>query len=935
MIASTPILCPRFIGREKELELIAERYRQAAAGSGALVLIGGEAGIGKTRLLSTIKNVVEEQGARFALAGSLQHAQSPLGPLAEAVAELHALDPAVLRESEHVRSALARLVPELADRAIAPAPSSEDRRAQYGAIVDALRRFSASRPTVVALEDAHWADLATLELLRYLAPRIGTAKLLMLVTYRSDELHRRHPLTSTISVLTRAPGTSHFQLAPLSRAEMQSLTAFTIEGRHTLSADRIREILELAEGNPLFAEELLRHVVETAASGPARELPLSVRATVLERTSVLSEEDRATLACAAVIGRRFDTELLSKACEKPRELITGILRRARDLQLIVEDASGAYTYRHALVQEALYEELLAAEARPLHERIARELEALAPTPERVMHLAYHWWAAREPAKAAQYNEAAGDVAAARLAHHDAARLYERALEFIPSGSAEHAVLCEKLGWALSAGTPGMRARRAFESSLEYYERIGDREKIASLCLGMIRQEWDPLLNLERRERALAATESLPEHQLRFAALGEMACHYTMIGDPECAHGYLEQVAKFAGTPASRDVMHLHHVRARVELLRGEAAAMLAQFQRSVAMEAEAVGIHGLASTTDSFAAYGALLTGNLEEAMQWFEQGIDVAHQLFLEEREAGNLAGLSMLWLFRGDVARARRLILESAALGVGVERPYLPAQQGAAGVLLGVRTADRELLARFAREETLEASFRLQEERNFTPIAAAFAECYAAAGELDRAAALIHRVTEETRRLGMTPWLSITVALHGNRADLAPIRAQLERWARPESNRIGKAYLDLCDALVAVRGGAQATEAANRAAKAFAGIGFPYYEGLALEAAGRVREALELHRRSGHVAEAHRLEGRLNPVNRRGRAKHDLTSREREVAELIADGKSNREIAETFTLSERTVEHHVASILSKLDAGSRTQIAAAIAKAKATAKT
>jgi len=347
MIASGSILCPRFIGREKELATVADRYREAAGGAGAIVLIAGEAGIGKTRFLATIRNVVEDQGGRFALAQCLQHAQSPLGPLADAVAELHRAQSDVL-EDRGLRAGLARLLPQLGDPATASA-ATEDHRAQYAAIVDALRRFGERQPLVLAVEDAHWADLATLEFLQYCAARTGALRLLLLITYRSDELHRRHPLSLALPKIERAGRATVVALPAFSRADMHSFVASALEGRATVLGSPVRDVIELAEGNPLFAEELLAHTASARRVDAEWNLPLSIRASSLERSTVLDDRGRKVLCYAAALGRRFDAELLATLTDYPKPDVVAILRQALDLQLIHESRSDAtFVFRHAL-----------------------------------------------------------------------------------------------------------------------------------------------------------------------------------------------------------------------------------------------------------------------------------------------------------------------------------------------------------------------------------------------------------------------------------------------------------------------------------------------------------------------------------------------------------------------------------------------------------
>lgn len=930
VIASGSILCPRFIGREKELATVAERYQEAAAGAGAVVLIGGDAGIGKSRFLSTIRNVVEDQGGRFALALCLQHAQSPLGPLADALADLNAAQPGILAE-HGLRARLARLLPELAEATAEPA-ATENRRAQYAAIVDALRRFTQSQPLVLAVEDIHWADLATLEFLQYFAGRTETLRLLVLMTYRSDELHRRHPLTLALPKMERAGRTTAVALRALSRAEMQSFVAAALEGHPGRIGSRLRDVVKLAEGNPLFAEELLAHATRNGdGDGDGeRSVPLSIRALILERSGVLDDRGREILCYAAALGRRFDAGLLAKLSLHPQAEVSALLRRARDLQLVQEDrADATFVFRHALIQEAFHEDLLAAESRDLHARIAREMEAMPSSDERTMELAYHWWAARDPQKAAAFNEAAGDIAARRLALADATRLYERALEFGVEDEALEAALNAKLALALSALDPGARARRAFESSIAYYERAGDPTRVAELLLNFGRFEWKPGAQLETRRRALEAIAPFPDNPLRFGVLTETACWYTLIADPDTAEGFLRQAAPLAGAPKLRYLAHYNSICARLALLRGDVAEMFACHERAIRVAHETTDFEELCAAYGS-AAWSALQVGRVAEARSNFETAIRLARERFLNDRESRNLALYAMLEVLVGDLRHARSLLLAAADCSVDLERPYRRIDQAVVAALLALQTGESELIDRFVRHDLVDLAFSTQEAAVFSRIARTFAALYAARDERERAAALLDRALGAVRSIGWDPSLAVAAASFGDPPAVSTARTMLERWAEPHDNHAGNAYLELFDALIAGRTGNDASAFANSAAGRFARIGFPIYEALALEAGGRRKEALAIYRRIGSSAEVRRLEEALNPVNRRGRTKSQLTARETEVAELIAQGKSNKAIAEELSLSERTVEHHVASILAKLEATSRSQIAVAVAQQK-----
>ncbi|HTJ27852.1 MAG TPA: response regulator transcription factor, partial [Candidatus Limnocylindria bacterium] len=174
----------------------------------------------------------------------------------------------------------------------------------------------------------------------------------------------------------------------------------------------------------------------------------------------------------------------------------------------------------------------------------------------------------------------------------------------------------------------------------------------------------------------------------------------------------------------------------------------------------------------------------------------------------------------------------------------------------------------------------------------------------------------------------IALTVAQHGGPDAIRIAHERLSQWANGKGCRAGIAYLALFRAIVARREGRDPTAPAHEAARRCAALGLRPYEALAYELAGRPRDALALYRTLGDLADTRRLEALLSPVNRRGRGRDELTAREREIAQLIAEGKSNRAIAETLVLSERTVETHVASILHKFDVGNRAELAARVAR-------
>lgn len=929
-----PVFCRRFVGRDAELRLLDERYQEAAEGRGSMVLVGGEAGIGKTRFLAEVRAHLKARGARFIAAGALEHTESPLGPLVEILHELDAADPTMLERAPMLRTALGRLlVGREESRDPGPTAPADARRGQFAAMAEALRRFAADATTVVVLDDVHWADVATLDFLPYIVEKIGAFGLVFVVAYRSDELHRRHPLTPVIAKLAHGEVVWRIDLTPLGDAEARTFVHATLENRTPLDAETIREIIKLSEGSPLFIEELLKHALEATRSAGGRiELPLSIRSSVLDRFADFAEAERSVLRHAAAVGRHFDAEFLAHVEGRPLDVVVAVLRRARDAQLIVEKQGTAaqFGFRHALIREVIYSELLGAEARPLHARIAAELEEHPGDDGQVVKLAYHWWAARIPEKAADANERAGDLAARRLAHESAAMFYDRALEFVADATQRQAQLYEKLGEVLRLATLAERSRRAFEQALTYYREHGPWDKVVELSMHVARQYWltlDMDESLTWRERTLDMVREHPGHPLYFAAFMSLANHHALRGDLEKAEEYLDQAARSTGERELRHVVGFENTAGLAGMLRGDWADASAHYLRSISLSRDVADPQAEINARFNLG-YIATAFGQWDAAIDGFERAAELARVRFIPGHEAYALAGYAGMRYVAGDLEPARTLIAQTLSV-VDELLPGLRLQLAGTAIPVGLRLEDATLVDRFAREETIELAFRSRESQRIAPIGAAFAEWYVQRGQTQAAVELLHRVVGAIPSVAERPWFALTLGQYGSREDQPRVRALLARWAEHPDNRAGKAYLTLYDALLA-SDTAETRELAERAERAFHRLRMPLWQALALELARRPLEALELYRRTGDRRAIRRLEAALAAPNRRGRTKNELTEREREVAELVASGNSNRAIASALTISERTVENHLGSIFAKLGVGSRAELAAFVVNSR-----
>ena len=749
-------------------------------------------------------------------------------------------------------------------------------------------------------------------------------------TYRSASLDPEQTPAAEFSKLTRQANVWQLALEPLKRREMQALVNETIPAEHQLSGEDRFRILELAEGNPLFAEELLKDGLEF---GVSRRLPTSISTLFLQRLESFSSEGRFLLSQAAVIGKRFDAHLLAQVSKQSFEAILNILRTARELQIIVGDVelTSSYKFRHALVREALYEKLLAVEACTLHRRIAKHLEKLPESEDRTIELAYHWWAARDPAKAVRYNGAAAEIAAARFASESAVRYYDRALEFVADGTLIQADLRDRQARQLWALSQIRRANDVLELAFEYFERYGPVDRVAEIEVRFAEHHYwlgSRDHSVMWSERALEAMRDNKAHPKRAHCLMNLAKIKLMRGSLEEARTYTARIEEslFAAPLEQRASLFEWIMILAAES--GEYATALAGYERFRSIfdkpewEAFAIGRSIWQNVAVVF-----LTFGNLDIA----NYAVERARVCGLAHPELPMLAQQARVAvharLLGGGFTDAAQLIREYWATHTSESCTIMMAPLAAA---LAARLLRPELLPEIAADEIVELAFGSGDNDTICEIAAAYAEWFATNDGRTRARELIARaLTAIGDRHDMARLDGILAfALYGDAAAVRWAREMLAGWAAPASNRVGRAYLVLVDAIALGARSPRAAKLARAAAEGFREAGLPYYEALALERCGAQKQALEIYRRIGDERDTRRLAAEIDPMNSRGRRMAELTARETEIADLIADGKSNRVIAQRLVLSQRTVETHVASIFSKLEIRARGDIADRVAQ-------
>jgi DNA-binding CsgD family transcriptional regulator/tetratricopeptide (TPR) repeat protein len=431
---SSPIL----IGRGSNMDSLMDALGRAEGGSPKVVLIGGEAGIGKTRLTAELAARATERGDLVLEGGcaSLGSGEGlPFAPIAEALRDLLRLGDRALLDDviDPTTRELGRLIPDfLRDdgdgfRHDAPADWAQSRL--FEAFLTLLERLGQRRPTVLITEDIHWADRSTRDLLDFVARRLRNERVLIVATYRSDELHRRHPLRPWLAEMSRLALVEQMELARFQPEEVAELLA-AIEGRRP-SAPIIEAIVHRAGGNPFFSEELL-----AAGSADSTVLPARLRDVLLGRIASLSAAAGRLVEAASVAGGTVDHDLLRTVLVVDDHALADAIDEAIASTVLVpvdgDAAGGSYAFRHALLGEAVYDEMLASERRRLHAAFATVL-ASQTTPEgaagasHLAALAHHASAANDVPLALRASIAAARASTGTSGFFEAARAYERAV----------------------------------------------------------------------------------------------------------------------------------------------------------------------------------------------------------------------------------------------------------------------------------------------------------------------------------------------------------------------------------------------------------------------------------------------------------------------------------------------------------------------------
>ena len=971
-----PIVCPIVVGREPELDRVQRILSVAVEGRAQVVLISGEAGIGKTRLVETAAGILAGQDWHVVQGNFFEPDRTlPYAGLTDLLRNYlsGAGEQQVSRFAQDAPH-LSRLAPELT-RTVVATPEAEldadqDKRLlfqEFAQFIEAL----AQTKTAIILEDLHWSDDSSLELLLHAVELRASGPLLLLVTYRSDEVEPG--LRHFIAGLDRLRLGNDLSLRGLAFSDVDRMLRSILARSQPVRAEVLEAIHELTDGNPFFVEEVVRSLLSQNApdvwdiglAGVTR-IPRSVDESVRERTSALDDQALAILQIAAVAGRRFDLPLLFRLCSIDEAGLLRIIKQLTAADLVVEVSEDRFAFRHALTRQAIYGGMLTRERRMLHGQIAACLAEMHgdAAEEYYGDLAYHAYQAGDWSQAYTFSQKAGERSLTLFSPAAGVAHFSRALDAASHLDAPHVgpVYCAR-GKAYEILGDFNAALADYEAALALAETSGDPRATgeALLAIGMLWAGKDYAVTGAYFERAYALALESRDRLATAQSLNRVANWYVNVEQPaegvarhEQALAIFHELADEAGIAATEDLLGM------ANLILGDLVKSYEWYRKSIGLVERLGDRVGLVSSLATLPNHGASYHGDtlipavtLASAAEAGARGLNLATEMGWRSGEAYANWGMA---LCLGPAGRYGESIAY-AAMGINIANEIQHTQWLCGGYCArGLLRLD--LLDFGAARSDLEQAHILAQEIGsifwIKLTAAPLALAYVAAGELDRAEALLRPLLSEQpmptfaqRQIDcawgelllalerFTEALAVFEGLEAKAVNFTPERG-IARTAKLRGDALAAASRP-DDALAAYAEGLVAAELDGRLSykwRILAAITkVRLAKGDSTEGNRAASQALGIARdlaaTLGDRAEASRYLQAVEVLlpteaNRSAKtAGSGLTRREREVAGLVAGGLSNRAIAEALVLSERTVESHVAAALSKLGFSSRAQLA------------
>jgi DNA-binding CsgD family transcriptional regulator/tetratricopeptide (TPR) repeat protein len=964
VVETRPLVSPVLVGRDDMLDLADRRIAEVAEGHGRFLLLAGEAGVGKTRLLAAIAERSTAAGFSTCRGGAypsdIQVAAAVLIDLARQ-----------MRRSPPAGDLGTRLETRL-DAGAEGAGDAHRRRRLL--VLDAAELLASSAdpgPTVIALEDLHWSDDLTLEILESLTRRLPEIPLLVIVTYRSDELYPRVPMREWRARLVTRRLAEEIRLRRLTADETATMTTVLSGNNLPVARDVAAAVHLRSDGIPLHIEELLGGLT-TAPTGPeavrAADVPDTLEAAVTARLERRTGPAVDVARAGAVIGRSFDVDLLADVmASTPDLLVDPLVELDEHFLLSPSAASGRYSFRHALICDAIYARIPAPVRRRLHERVA-EAAATRSDVGTSGFLALHFERAGRPRDAFQH-ALAGALQAASLSSHGEARdLYAIALRTAPADLPpdERGRVLEAYAAQAAATDANDVAAEAYESARAAYLEAGDAVAAAAVVGPQvaIRHLLGEALD-DRAARLRQAMAELPvgpslhsppadvaSGRVRASLLAELAAAFMLDRRLDESIAYATEAGRLAAAVGDEAVeRHAMTTLGACEVFAGSMSAGWSRLEdaversRSAKLEAEAARAYRMIATSAS-------VLVEYDRAERWLRDGIDYADRVELWNHRHYMAAHLGHVLWATGRWPDADTIARHALADGRGGVTTRITALH-----VLGYLALGRGQLgdADTALSEARELGWRMRELQRLSPALWGLSELAVVRGDWADAIVLAEEGLAASLRVADAAYL-YPFAVTGTRAFLGigdpagargwidRVRTMLELRALPGTlpavdhalglvaladGRTGQARTALASAMSAwgARGRVwEGTWALIDLARAHARANQPADAGREAAAAQAVADRIgsPVLRDAASAAD-------IMPAARGSAAGTEpwspLTAREFEVARLVAEGGTNGEIAGRLGVATRTVSAHVEHILAKLDVNRRTEIAAWVA--------
>ena len=983
-----PVVCPVVIGRTTELTATYQLIESTKSGKGQILLVSGEAGIGKSRLVTEAKTHAMHsmcilEGNCFESDQSYPYA--PVLDLLRTFFNTHVIKD-FLQSSDSEVSEFIKLFPELDNGILDIGLLSErdphqEKRRLFAALAQFFIDQTTRQPVLLIVEDLHWSDDSSLEFLLYLARRCTNQPMLMIFTYRDDEVHAS--LRHWLAQLEREHQIQELALTRFSPNDVEAMLNAIFHKQYSKHLDLLDSLYTLTDGNPFFIEEILKSLIAGGelvftdgrwVGRPANELhiPRNIQDAVQQRIARLSEAAREILTIASVAGQRFDFALLQQLTNHDEQQLLALMKELIAAQLVIEESADQFAFRHALTRQAIYSDLLARERRALHKAIAETMERhYATTLDSYLEvLAYHYYKAEVWDKAFHYGQLAGDKAQALYAPHGVIEHYTQALHaaqhmtIIPSTT-----LYRRRGQAYEMLGDFEHAQKDYKQALDIAQSTHDDQA-----------EWQSVVDLgflwsERNyeqaglfyHQAIELARTLADPKLEAHSLNRMGNWHLNIEQPlEALRYHREALTIFHELHDQHGIAETLDLLGMTSYLGGDLVQGTVYYEQAIALFRELDDRNGLTSSLATLALCGATYqtntmvsaSTNLAEVIQDTEQAFKIAREIDQRPAEAYALFQLALCLGSRGEYGRALESVQQSLEIAEEIEHRQW--QTAAQTVLGGIYSG---LLAYSQAREYFEHALTLAREIGsmfWTRIATGYlASALISLGDLARAdwvlkAELDLKTPTQTMAQRLMWCAQVELALaQGNPARALDIAGELitsdpntsvERNILRVSKLRGEAFMALQQpieaeaSLTAAQAIASEQEARPVQWRIYVSLGSLYQD------QGRHKEAEQAFAAARIIIEelATAIENESlrdnfmrqatsilphprspSPAQATKQAFGGLSKREREVAVLIAQGKSNREIADMLVLSERTIESHVSSILFKLDYTSRTQIA------------